>query len=191
MEQTGTDVVGGSIAQAFPNGGSPWWIRSDKIAAVEGVKITTGRFTAGLCLMKNTTFSETRLNEHFNLTSAGYYDFALRTRSSRLYFAATGQVRIFEKVVFRCLTFRNYFLSQWQTGYVLSHRLVDGFRTSFRFFPKGIAKIIKGILCCAVAPPCVQAMLQREVKNLIAGSGLCYDVFAHGNFQKYSEIDGE
>ena len=193
MEQTGADVVGGSVAQAFPNGGSPWWIRPDKIASIEGVKITTGGFTAGLCLMKARLFSEIRFDERFNLTGAGDYDFALRAARRGFVFAATGQARAFEKVVSRRLTFRNYFLSQWQrqTGYVLSHRLADGFGASLRFLPKGIAKIIKGVLCCAVAPLCGQAMLRRGVKNLIAGSGLCYGVFAHGNFQKYAKIDGE
>ena len=69
------------------------------------------------------------------------------------------------------------------------NRALDG--ASLRFLPKGIAKIIKGVLCSAVAPLCGQAMLRRGVGNLVSGSGLCYGVFAHGNFQKYAKIDGE
>ena len=193
MKQTGSDVVGGSVKQVFPNGKSPWWIRPDKIAAVEKAKITTSGFTMGLCLMKARLFSEIQFDERFNLIGAEDYDFALRAARLGFVFAATGQARAVEKVTSRRLTFHNYFLSQWQrqTGYVSSHRRVDGFWVSLRFLPAGIIKTIKGLLCCAVAPLYGKSMLRRGVKNLIAGTGYLYGFFAHGGFQKYAQIDGE
>ena len=193
MRQTDADAVVGVVQQVFPGGESPWWHRTPKIASDEEMETTKARFGTGLVLMKARLFCDLRFDERFNLTGAGDYDFALRVERRGFVVAATGRARALEEVVARRLTFRNYFLSQWQrqTGYVLSHRLADGFGASLRFLPKGIAKTIKGVLCCAVAPLCGQAMLRRGVKNLIAGSGLCYGVFAHGNFQKYAKIDGE
>ena len=91
------------------------------------------------------------------------------------------------------MTFRSYVFTQWQrqTGYVLSHCTVDGFWKSLLFLPKGFIKIIKGLLYCAFAVLLGKKMLMRGVKNIIAGTGLIYGVFAHGGYTKYAVIEGE
>ena len=105
----------------------------------------------------------------------------------------TGRARAWEPVTAARMTFRSYVFTQWQrqTGYVLSHCTVDGFWKSLLFLPKGFIKIIKGLLYCAFAVLLGKKMLMRGVKNIIAGTGLIYGVFAHGGYKKYAVIEGE
>ena len=191
MTETGADSVSGCVEQVYV-GKPPWWIRPGKDSPNIGIE-SAKSMTTNLVLIHVRLFSQLSFDERFNLTGAEDYDFSLRAARLGFVFVRTGRARAWESVVAVRMTFRSYALSQWQrqTGYVLSHRTVDGFWKSLLFIPKGLMKVIKGLLYCACAILFGKKMLMRGTKNLIAGAGLIYGVFAHGGYTKYAVIEGE
>lgn len=193
MAETGADAIGGHVKEVFPDGNIPWWIAPSKISPDTPPTIMKKSFTDGLALIKASFFTRMRVDERFNLTGAGEYDFCLRAARRGFIFAHTGRSKARALVVPCRLTFRSHCLSQWQrqTGYVLSHRTVDGFWKSLLFLPKGGIKVVKGVLYCIMSIALGKKYLQRGTKNLISGTGFLYGVFSHGSYQKYAEIEGE
>lgn len=193
MEETGADAIGGYVEDIFPGGKTPWWVRPSKVSPEESAKTTKAGFPTNLLLMKARVFDELRFDECFNLTGAEDYDFSRRAMLRGFVSAYTGKAKARSEVPAARATFSNHFKSQWQrqTGYVLSHRNTDGATAAtLRFLPSGIVKTVKGALYCVLAVLFGRKTLRRGVKNLISGTGLCYGVFAHGNFRKYEIIDG-
>ena len=193
MNETGADAVGGYVADIFPDGKAPWWSLPAKIAPDDSAKITKAGFPTNLLLMKARVFSELRFDDDFNLTGAEDYDFARRAMLRGFVSAYTGKAKARAEAHRSRMTLRNHFMTQWQrqTGYVLSHRKTDGaLPTALRFLPKGMMKLIKGVLCAALGVFLGRKMLRRSLKNIIAGTGICYGVFAAGGYQKYAKIDG-
>ena len=192
MKETGADTINGAVEDVYPNG-APWWIRPSKQTKGGGIEMGLSRFATNFLLMKAQVFKGLRFDMRFNLTGSGDYDYSMRAARRGFSFAETGKAYASSVVPAERLAFRNHFLTQWQrqTGYVLSHRLVDGFGKTLFFFPKGLVKFCKGILYCVAGLAFGKRILAKGVKNIIAGSGLCYGVFAHGNYQKYAKIEGE
>ena len=190
MTKTGADAVTGVVEDVWV-GKPPWWIRPG-IPPNIGIEPTKSMLT-GFTLIHVRLFSRLNFDERFNLTGAGDYNFSLRAARLGFVFARTGRARSWSPVVAARMTFRSHALTQWQrqTGYVLSHRAVDGFWKSLLFLPKGLIKVIKGLLYCAFAILFGKKMLMRGTKNLISGTGLIYGVFAHGGYKKYAVIEGE
>ena len=192
MNETGADAIGGYVVDVYADGKTPWWVRDSKITPDESAKITKAGFPTNLLLMKARVFAELRFDDDFNLTGAEDYDFSRRAMLKGFVSATTGKAKATAEAHPSRLTLRNHFMTQWQrqTGYVLSHRKTGGALAAARFLPKGIVKLAKGALCGALGVFLGKKMMRRALKNIIAGSGMCYGVFAAGNFQKYANIDG-
>ena len=193
MRETGADAIGGYVVDVYADGKTPWWVRDSKVAPDENAKATKAGFPTNLLLMKARVFAELRFDNDFNLTGAEDYDFSRRAMLRGFVSATTGKAKATAEAHAARLTLANHFKTQWQrqTGYVLSHRKTDGaLITALRFLPKGMIKLVKGVLCAALGIVTGKKMLRRALKNIIAGSGMCYGVFAAGNFQKYANIDG-
>ena len=190
MTETGADAVTGCVEDVWV-GKPPWWIRPG-IPPNIGIEPIKSMLT-GFTLIHVRLFSQLSFDERFNLTGAEDYDFSLRAARLGFSFARTGRARAWSPVVAARMTFRSYALTQWQrqTSYVLSHRTVDGFWKSLLFIPKGLMKVIKGLFYCAFAILLGKKILMRGAKNLIAGTGLIYGVFAHGGYTRYAVIEGE
>ena len=191
MTETGADAVTGCVEEVYV-GKSPWWIRPGKHSPNINIEPTKSMSTS-IVLIHARLFSRLSFDERFNLTGAEDYDFSLRAARLGFAFVHTNRARAWAPVVAARMTFRSYALTQWQrqTGYVLSHRTADGFWKSLLFLPKGLMKVIKGLLYCAFAILFGKKMLMRGAKNLIAGTGLIYGVFAHGGYKRYAVIEGE
>ena len=189
--ETGADAISGYVEQVFP-GKPPWWIRPAKVSSNTDAELARS-MPIGFSLIHSRLFAKIRFDERFNLTGSEDYDYSLRAGRGGYIIAYTGKARAWAPVVSSRLAFRNYVLTQWQrqTGYVLSHRIVDGFWKSLLFLPKGLLKVVKGLLCCILSVLFGKRMLRRGLKNLISGTGLIYGVFAHGGYQKYAVIEGE
>ena len=193
INKTGADTINGYVNFVYPDGKTPWWMRDSKIAPDESAKISNGGFPTNLLLMKARVFADLRFDDDFNLTGAEDYDFSRRAMLRGFVSAYTGKAKAREEAHRSRMTLRNHFMTQWQrqTGYVLSHRKTDGaLPTALRFLPKGMMKLTKGVLCAALGVFLGKKMLRRSLKNIIAGTGICYGVFAAGGYQKYAKIDG-
>ena len=191
-EKTGADIVSGRVEFVFPNGEAPWWIDPPKIPKDADAEISPG-FVGSPMLFKARVFADLRFDEKFNLTGGEEYDFFLRAMRRDFVFARTGKAKVQKFFPASRLDFWRHTKIQWhrQMGYVASHRSVDGGASTLRFLPKGILKMAKGALCCAIAPIAGKKMLRRGVKNIVAGSGLFCGVFGRGNrHQYYKVVDG-
>lgn len=192
MEESGADAINGFVEDIYENG-KPWWVRPNKMQREAGVKKVHDGLAIGLSLMKSRLFWDLRFDMRFNFVGAEDYDYSTRALRRGFVMAVTGKAYAKSIVPPEGATLRNYFRTQWQrqTGYVLSHRLADGYWKTLRFLPKGAVKFCKGLLYCVLGLLLGKKVLAKGIKNLVAGSGLCYGVFALGNYQKYAKIEGE
>ena len=178
LTETGADVISGKVELVFPGGQAPYW---------------TPHIKGGLVLMHERLFSKMRFDEEFNLTGGEDYDFHVRL--TRLGFVSRQIDKMLgqEPMGMERMTLRSHVFNHWQrqTSYVFSHRKAEGFLKSLLFLPKGVIKIIKGLLYCVFAVLFGKKLLMRGIKNIVAGAGYICGIFIHGGYKPYAVVVGE